>query len=204
VQEIDCDFYAGSGHKIGGPSGIGFLYGKAEWLERLPASTGGSTMSQTVTLEEWQPKPIPKKFEAGEPEFAEAIALGAAARYWIGVGTRPIADYGAELLKRATEGLLGVAGVRILGTGPNKAPILCFLIDGMKPSETEEALDREFGTVVRSGDLSAMPLLAEMGVQGAVRASFAFYNTVSEVDRFVEAVDRLAARSSSRSQRRAA
>jgi cysteine desulfurase / selenocysteine lyase len=204
VQEIDCDFYTGSGHKIGGPSGSGFLYGKAAWLEQLPATMGGQTMAQTVTLEGWEPRPIPRKFEAGEPEFAESIALGAAARYWLDVGLSDIAAYGAELLQQATEGLRDFPGVRILGTSKMKVPILAFVIEGMDPSLVEESLDQEYGIAVRSGDLSAQPLLTELGVQGAVRASFAFYNTRREVDRFVEAVGCLAERATARQAKRAA
>jgi cysteine desulfurase/selenocysteine lyase len=198
VQAIGCDFYAGSGHKMGGPSSIGFLYGRAAMLEALPFADGGSTMAERVTFQSVTPKPIPHKFEAGEPCFAEAVAFGAAVDYWLGLGLDCIAAYEEALTTYAVERLSDIPGVRILGAPSERVSVISFLVEGIPPRDVEKALDAR-GIAVRAGDLSAQPLLDLLGVPGAVRASFMFYNTNDEADALVRAVAEIAASAPRRS-----
>ncbi|HEX8370782.1 MAG TPA: SufS family cysteine desulfurase [Pyrinomonadaceae bacterium] len=179
VQDLNCDFYAVSGHKMGGPSSVGFLYGKAAWLDRLPPIEGGSVMAETVTFEDFETKPLPKKIEAGTPSFAEAIAYGAAVDYWSNLGLENIAEYEKELLAYATEKVRAIDRVKIIGEAQDKISVLSFTIDGIEPNKIEETLDKE-GIAIRSGTLSAQPLMKVLGVSGVARASFMFYNTPEE------------------------
>jgi cysteine desulfurase/selenocysteine lyase len=191
VRDIGCDFYAGSGHKVGGPSSVGFLYGKAERLERLPAADGGSTMAETVTLQDFKPKPIPFKYEAGEPAFGEVEAWGPALDYWMELGLERIAEYEKDLTGYALARLSGIPGVRLVGQPAQRISIVSFAVDGMKASDVEKALDAE-GIAVRAGKLEAEPLIKALGFEGAVRASFMFYNTAEEADKLADTVARLA------------
>ena len=187
VQAIGCDFYAGSGHKMGGPSSVGFLYGRADRLEALPLADGGSTMAESVSFTDVTPKPIPHKYEAGEPAFGEVEAWGPAIDYWTGLGLERIAAYEAELTTYAVRCLAPIDGVRVLGDPAQRVSIVSFTVDGLPASDVAAALDEE-GIAVRAGKLAAQPLLEALGVREAVRASFAFYNTRDEVDRLAAAL----------------
>src|SRR5215208_1491881 len=150
VQDIGCDFYAGSGHKMGGPSSVGFLYGRAEVLERLPAADGGSTMAESVSFEDFTPKPLPHKYEAGEPAFGEVEAWGAALDYWNEIGLKRIAEYEKGLTGYALKRLATVGGVRVLGDPAERLSIISFTVEGVRPKDVEKALDEE-GIAVRAG-----------------------------------------------------
>jgi cysteine desulfurase/selenocysteine lyase len=191
VRDIGCDFYAGSGHKMGGPSSVGFLYGVASRLEALPVADGGSTMAQTLSFEKIHPKPLPHKYEAGEPAFGEVVAWGAALDYWMNLGMERIAAYEKRLTAYATEKLLAIPGVRVLGEGTERIAVLSFTVDGVPPKEVEKELDRR-GIAARAGELDAEPLLKALGTDTAVRASFMFYNTFEEVDALARALTELA------------
>ncbi|MFL6213336.1 MAG: aminotransferase class V-fold PLP-dependent enzyme [Blastocatellia bacterium] len=191
VREIGCDFYAGSGHKMGGPSSVGFLYGRAEMLERMPASDGGSTMAESVSFDEIIPKPIPHKYEAGEPAFGEVEAWGAALDYWNEIGLERIAAYEEALTAYAAGLLSDIKNVRVLGSPAERLSIISFVIDGKSPKDVEKALDAE-GIAVRAGKLAAQPLLKAMGTDEAVRASFMFYNTQAEADALASALETIA------------
>jgi cysteine desulfurase / selenocysteine lyase len=143
VLEIGCEFYAGSGHKMGGPSSVGFLYGRADILERMPAADGGSTMAESVSFEEFQPKPISHKYEAGEPAFGEVEAWGAALDYWDGIGLERIAEYEKALTGYALKRLSTIGGVRVLGDPAERLSIISFTVEGVKPKEVEKSLDKE-------------------------------------------------------------
>jgi cysteine desulfurase/selenocysteine lyase len=191
VRDIGCDFYAGSGHKMGGPSSVGFLYGVASKLEELPVADGGSTMAQTLSFEKIQPKPLPHKYEAGEPAFGEVVAWGPAIDYWMDLGLERIAAYEKALTEYATGKLLAIPGVRVLGEGTERIAVLSFTVEGVPPTEVEKELDRR-GIAARAGELDAEPLLKALGVDMAVRASFMFYNTHEEADALAEAVAEIA------------
>ena len=188
VQEIGCDYYAGSGHKMGGPSSVGFVYGTAERLERAPAADGGSTMAQSVSFEGFTPKPPPHKFEAGEPAFGEVAAWGAAIGYWTSLGLRRIEAYEKDLTSYVVERLQTIEGVRLLGQPKDRIAVISFVVEGQDPKETEKLLD-ERGIAVRAGKLAAEPLLRFFGVEKAVRASLMFYNTREEIDRLAQALE---------------
>lgn len=181
VREIGCDFYAGSGHKMGGPSSVGFLYGRAEMLERMPVADGGSTMAESVSFEGFTPKPLPHKYEAGEPAFGEVEAWGAGLDYWNEIGLKRISAYEKELTDYALALLSSVDKVRVLGSPKERLSIISFTVERMKAKDVEKALDRE-GIAVRAGKLAAEPLLKALGTDEAVRASFMFYNTREEAD----------------------
>jgi cysteine desulfurase / selenocysteine lyase len=191
VREIGCDFYAGSGHKMGGPSSVGFLYGRAEMLERMPLADGGSTMAKSVSFEQVEPKPIPHKYEAGEPAFGEVEAWGAALDYWNEIGLEHIAAYEKELTDYAVGLLSAIEKVRLLGSPSERLSIISFVVEGKPPKEVEKALDAE-GIAVRAGKLAAEPLLKALGAEEAVRASFMFYNTRAEADALASALARIA------------
>jgi cysteine desulfurase / selenocysteine lyase len=191
VRDIDCDYYAGSGHKMGGPSSVGFLYGKADQLDSLPVSEGGSTMAKEASFDDFETKPIPLKFEAGEPAFGEVIPFGPAVDYWQKIGIDQIAAYEKQLTTYAREGLSKIPGVRILGNSAHATAIISFVVDKLKASDVEQALDRE-GIAVRSGNLASCPQLKAFNTNEAVRASFMFYNTFEEVDTFVNAMKLIA------------
>jgi len=187
-QELDVDFYVGSAHKMCGPTGIGFLYGKQEWLEKLPPYQGGGEMIETVTFEKTTYAGLPHKFEAGTPNISGGIAFGAAVDYMNAIGIDKIAAFENELLSYATEKLNTVEGATIYGAG-NKTSVLSFNIDGIHPYDIGTILDK-LGIAVRTGHHCAQPIMQFYKIPGTVRASFAFYNTFEEVDKFIEALEK--------------
>ncbi len=187
VQDLDADFYAFSGHKLSGPTGIGVLYGRKELLEAMPPWHGGGNMILSVTWEKTTYMPIPGKFEAGTPPIAEAIGLGAAIDYLGALGQGRIAAHEHLLLDYATEKLLAIPGLRIVGTAPGKASVISFVLEGIHPHDVGTILDHE-GVVVRAGHHCAQPVMARMGVPATTRASFAYFNTLEDVDALVAAV----------------
>jgi cysteine desulfurase/selenocysteine lyase len=187
VQALDCDFYAFSGHKLCGPTGIGILYGRAALLEAMQPFKGGGDMIHTVTFEKTTYAPIPNKFEAGTPPIAAAIGLGAAVDYLTRIGMPSIAAHENELLRYATEQLAKLPGVRLLGTARDKAAVLSFAAQGIHPHDMGTLLNQE-GVAVRTGHHCAQPLMARLGVVATSRASFAFYNTLADVDALVAGI----------------
>src|SRR6185437_7121079 len=184
VQALDCDFYAFSGHKIFGPTGIGVLYGKAAHFEAMPPYQGGGDMIRSVTFEKTEYNDIPYKFEAGTPNIAGAIGLGAALDYVRHAGIEAIDAHERELLADATERVMRIPGVRIIGTAKDKAGILSFTLNGVHAHDVGTILDHE-GVAIRAGHHCAMPVMTQFGVAGTARASFALYNTREEVDALV-------------------
>ena len=193
VTALDADFLVFSGHKLFGPTGIGVLYAKREVLESMPPWEGGGNMITDVTFERSSYQPPPGRFEAGTGNIADAVGLAAAIDYVSRIGLPNIAAYEHTLVEHATEGLRRVPGLRLIGTAPNKASIVSFVLDGYEPSEVGTALNEE-GIAVRSGHHCAQPILRRYGLEATVRPSFAFYNTHEEVDSLVAAVRRLADR----------
>jgi cysteine desulfurase/selenocysteine lyase len=187
VRKLDCDFYAFSGHKLFGPTGIGVLYGKASLLERMPPYQGGGDMISSVTFEKTVYNVLPYKFEAGTPHIAGGIGLGWAVDYVSAIGLEAIAAYENELLEHATQGLSGVRGLRIIGTAKEKAAVLSFVVDGVHPHDVGTILDRE-GIAIRTGHHCCMPLMRRFGVPATARASLAFYNTKAEIDALVRSL----------------
>jgi len=176
MQELDCDFYAFSGHKMFGPTGIGVLYGKAAWLEKMQPYKGGGDMILSVTFEKTVYNVIPGKFEAGTPPIAAAITLGAAADYITGIGMEHIHAHETDLLDYATDRVNRLPGVRIIGTAEKKAAVLSFVVDGVHPHDVGTLLNEE-GVAVRTGHHCAQPVMSRFGIPATSRASFAFYNT---------------------------
>ncbi len=187
VREIDCDFYAFSGHKVFGPTGIGVLYGKAELLEAMPPYQGGGDMIKTVTFERTLYNDVPYKFEAGTPHVAGVIGLGAAVDYVGGIGLEKIIAYEHELLEYATNALSAIAGIRIIGMAQEKASLISFVLDGVHAHDVGTILDHE-GVAIRAGHHCTMPLMQRFGVPATARASLAFYNTKEEIDVLVQAI----------------
>lgn len=187
VQELDCDFYVFSGHKICGPTGIGILYGKEEWLRKLPPYQGGGEMIATVSFEKTTYADLPHKFEAGTPNIEGGIVLGTAVDYLNEIGFDNIATYEHELLVYATEKLLEIDGLKIYGTAKEKASVISFNIDGIHPYDIGTIIDK-LGIAVRTGHHCAQPIMDFYQIPGTIRASFAFYNTKEEIDIFVGAV----------------
>lgn len=187
VQELDCDFYAFSGHKMCGPTGTGILYGKEEWLNKLPPYQGGGEMIKEVTFEKTTYADLPHKFEAGTPNIAGGIVLGTAVDYLNEIGFENIQAYENELLEYATKRLLEIEGLRIYGTGKNKASVVSFNIDGIHPYDVGSIIDK-LGIAVRTGHHCAQPIMNFFCIPGTIRASFSFYNTKEEIDAMVEAV----------------
>ena len=187
VQDLDCDFYAFSGHKMCGPTGTGILYGKEEWLNKLPPYQGGGEMIKEVTFEKTTYADLPHKFEAGTPNIAGGIVLGTAIDYLNSVGFENIQEYENELLAYATKRLLEIEGLRIYGTGKNKASVVSFNIDGIHPYDIGSIIDK-LGIAVRTGHHCAQPIMSFFCIPGTIRASFSFYNTKEEIDLMVEAV----------------
>jgi len=190
VQALDCDFYAFSGHKIFGPTGIGALYGRASLLEAMPPWQGGGDMIETVTLEQSTWAAPPARFEAGTPPIAQVIGLGAALEYVEAVGRPAIGAWEEELLAYATERVGELDGVRIIGTAREKASVLSFVVEGVHPHDVGAVLDDE-GVAIRTGHHCAQPVMHRFGVPATVRASFAFYNTRAEVDALVRGIHRV-------------
>jgi len=187
VQDLDCDFYAFSGHKLCGPTGIGVLYGKAALLEKMQPFKGGGDMILSVTFEKTTYNTIPYKFEAGTPPIAAAIGLGAAVDYLSAIGMDAIATHELELLNYATEQMNHMPGVRIVGTAKNKASVISFIVDGVHPHDIGTLLNQE-GIAVRTGHHCAQPVMQRFKVPATSRASFAFYNSMAEVDALVAGI----------------
>ncbi|MCS7169405.1 MAG: cysteine desulfurase [Candidatus Kapabacteria bacterium] len=192
VQELDCDFYAFSGHKVYGPTGIGALYAKRRWLETFPPYQGGGDMIRQVTFERTLYNEIPYKFEAGTPNIAGAVGLKAALEYVQALGLDTIATHERTLLEYATERLQSIPGLRIIGTARQKAAIISFVVDDVHPHDIGTFLDRE-GVAIRVGHHCTQPVMSFFGVPATSRASFALYNTLEEIDRFVAALQKAVA-----------
>ncbi len=192
VADLDCDFYAFSSHKMYGPTGVGVLYGKKRWLEMMPPYQGGGEMIKNVTFEHTTFADLPFKFEAGTPDFVGIAAFDKALDFIEQVGYDAIADHEHKLLTYTTERMLDIPCMRIFGTAPGKAAVISFLIGDEHHYDTGMLLDR-LGVAVRTGHHCAEPLMRALGVQGTVRASFAVYNTFEEADRFIAALNRVAA-----------
>ena len=190
VQDLDCDFYAFSGHKMYAPTGSGIVYGKAELLERMNPFQGGGDMIKTVTFEKTVYADLPNKLEAGTPAIASQIGLGAAIDYLDSIGRERAAIYEAELLRYATERISAIEGVRIIGTAKNKASVLSFVIDDIHPHDIGTILDQE-GIAVRAGHHCAQPVMQRFNVPATARASFSFYNTKEEIDVLARTIERV-------------
>ena len=187
VQALDCDFYVFSGHKVCGPTGVGILYGKEEWLRKLPPYQGGGEMIAEVTFEKTTYADLPHKFEAGTPNIEGGIVLGTAIDYMNSIGFENIAAYEQELLDYGTKRLKEIEGLTIYGTSENKASVISFNIEGIHPYDIGTIIDK-LGIAVRTGHHCAQPIMNFFNIPGTIRASFAFYNTKEEIDIFVEAV----------------
>ena len=190
VQQLDCDFYCISGHKMYGPTGVGILYGKKELLEKMPPYMGGGEMIQQVTFAKTTYNDLPYKFEAGTPNIADVIALGAAFEFIQLHGKENIRTHEQGLLAYATDQLGAIARVRLIGTAKEKVSVVSFLIDGLHPFDVGQLLDAR-GVAVRTGHHCTQPLMDHFGIEGTVRASFAVYNTMEEVDIFLEGISRI-------------
>ncbi|MFM9989520.1 aminotransferase class V-fold PLP-dependent enzyme [Flavobacterium sp.] len=187
VQELDCDFYVFSGHKMCGPTGTGILYGKEAWLNKLPPYLGGGEMIKEVTFEKTTYADLPHKFEAGTPNIAGGIVLGTAVDYMNSIGFENIQQQEKELLAYGTERLLEIEGLKIYGQAKEKTSVISFNIEGIHPYDIGTIIDK-LGIAVRTGHHCAQPIMNYFKIPGTIRASFAFYNTKEEIDIFVEAV----------------
>ena len=190
VQQLDADFYAFSGHKIYGPTGIGVLYGKEEWLERMVPWQGGGDMIATVSFAKTPFNELPFKFEGGTANYIGAAGLATALNYYSSIGPDIATAYEDELLKYATTKLKEIDGLTIYGNAPEKAAIISFLLNGIHPYDTGMILDK-MGIAVRTGNHCTQPVIDHFGIDGTVRASLAFYNTFDEIDRLVEALHKV-------------
>ena len=187
VQALDCDFYAFSGHKVFGPTGIGVLYGKTALLDAMPPYQGGGDMIASVTFEKTTYNVLPYKFEAGTPNIAGTIGLGAAIDYVNEIGLERIAQYESELLEYGTAELSKIPGLRLIGTAKEKAGVLSFVLEGIHPHDVGTILDRE-GIAIRTGHHCAMPVMERFKIPATSRASLAFYNTIEEIDALVAGI----------------
>jgi cysteine desulfurase/selenocysteine lyase len=187
VQALDCDFYTISGHKLFGPTGVGVLYGKTSLLDSMPPYQGGGDMIRTVTFEKSTYAELPAKFEAGTPNIAGGVGLGAAVDYVSSIGLDKIAAYESTLLAAATEALSAIPEVRLIGTARDKASVVSFVIEGIHPHDVGTVLDQE-GIAIRTGHHCAQPVMQRFGVPATARASLAFYNTFDEIDALAAAV----------------
>jgi cysteine desulfurase/selenocysteine lyase len=205
VQDIDCDFYAFSGHKLYGPTGIGVLYGKRDLLEAMPPFHGGGDMIETVTWEKTTYAPLPNKFEAGTPDIAGVVGLGAAIDYLTSIGFEVLVPYEHELLEYATREIGKLPGLRIIGTAKSKGSVLSFVMEDppVAPLDLGMMLDAE-GIAVRTGHHCGMPLMKRLGISATTRASFAMYNTREEVDALVSALRKIISKQTSRERKSAA
>ena len=190
VQEMDCDFYVFSGHKVYGPTGIGVLYGKAGLLEEMPPYQGGGDMISSVTFEKTIYNKVPHKFEAGTPDIAGVIGLGAAVAYVGSLGLSTISTHEHDLLTYATERIGAIPGVQLVGTAKQKAGVLSFVLDGIHPHDVGTILDLE-GIAVRTGHHCAQPVMDRFCIPATVRASFAVYNTTQEIDALARGLDKV-------------
>jgi len=187
VQALDCDFYCFSGHKMYGPTGIGGFYGRLELLDKMPPYQGGGEMIKEVSFARTTFNDVPYKFEAGTPNIADAIGLVAAVDYLEGIGWEAIEKHEHALLLYATEQLIKEGGITIIGTAPDKASLISFLIDGVHPLDAGTIIDH-FGIAIRTGNHCAQPLMDRFGITGTMRASFSFYNTIEEIDSLMAAI----------------
>jgi cysteine desulfurase / selenocysteine lyase len=190
VRALDCDFYAFSGHKIFGPTGVGVLYGKAARLAAMPPYQGGGDMIRSVTFEKTEYNDLPYKFEAGTPNIAGAIGMGAALEYVESIGIEAIAAHEADLLDYATAQVSAIPGLRIIGTAREKAAIVSFTLDGVHAHDVGTILDNN-GVAIRAGHHCAMPVMEQFGISGTARASFALYNTREDVDALISGIHRV-------------
>lgn len=190
VQDLDCDFYVFSAHKMFGPTGVGILYGKRKWLEAMPPYQGGGDMIKSVTFEKTTYNDLPYKFEAGTPNIGGGIGLGAAIDYLHEIDLNAIQQLEHDLLAYATEKILTIPGVRIIGTARHKAGVLSFTMEGVHPHDIGTILDVE-GVAIRTGHHCAQPVMKHFGVPATARASFALYNTKEEVDAFIKALHKV-------------
>ncbi|MGH7384242.1 MAG: SufS family cysteine desulfurase [Candidatus Rokuibacteriota bacterium] len=190
VRDLDCDFYTFSGHKTYGPTGIGALYGRAELLERMPPYQGGGDMIKSVAFEKTVYNDLPYKFEAGTPDIAGAIGLGAALEYLEGLGLDRVAAHEHALLVHGTERLSSLPGLRLVGTAREKASVLSFVVDGVHAHDVGSILDRE-GIAVRTGHHCAMPVMTRFGIAATARASLGVYNRVEDLDALVEGLGKV-------------
>ena len=191
VRDIDADFYVFSGHKVYGPTGIGVLYGKRRWLDAMPPYQGGGEMIRTVTFEHTTYNDLPYKFEAGTPDYVGSNALAVALHYVSAIGMDDIAAYERQLTDHAMQRLSAIDGIRIFGTSPTKGAVISFLVGGIHHLDMGTLLDR-LGIAVRTGHHCAEPLMHLLGIEGTVRASFSFYNTMEEVDALADGIVRVA------------
>lgn len=190
VRDMDCDFYAFSGHKIYGPTGIGALYGKAEWLEKLPPYQGGGEMIKNVHFGHTEFEDAPLKFEAGTPDYVGSHSLATAIDYVESLGLDNIAAHEHELLEYATKRLESIPGMRIFGKAKNKSAVISFVVGNIHPLDLGTLLDR-LGIAIRTGHHCAQPLVESLGVQSVARASFGLYNTLKEVDALLNGIERV-------------
>lgn len=191
VQDLDCDFYVFSGHKMYAPMGIGGLYGKMEWLEKMPPYQFGGEMVDTVSFEKTTFNKVPFKFEAGTPNVGAALGLETAVKFIQSFDRQAVEAYEDELLRYATDMLSGIEGMRFIGQAPKRNGLISFVIDGVHPYDLGTIIDK-MGVAVRTGHHCAEPVMTFFGIPGTVRASFAMYNTKEEIDIFVKAVERAA------------
>ncbi len=189
VQDLDCDFYGFTGHKLYGPSGIGVLYAKSEILESMPPYQGGGDMIERVSFDKITYAPPPERFEAGTPPIVQAIGLGAAVRYVEGLGMENIHAHEQGLLAYAEQRLNGIDGFTCHGTAADKAAIISFTVEGLHPFDVAAILDRQ-GVAVRVGQHCAEPLMDRLGIEGTVRASFGVYNNRDDVDALAAAIEK--------------
>lgn len=190
VQKMDCDFLVFSGHKVYGPTGIGVLYGKKEWLDAMPPYQGGGEMIGHVSFKKTTFNELPFKFEAGTPDYVGIVGLAEALKYVKSIGLQQIKEYEDELLKYCTEELMKIDGMKIYGTASHKSSVVSFLVKDIHHYDMGMLLDK-MGIAVRTGHHCAQPLMEEMGIEGTVRASFAFYNTKEEIDILIAGIKRV-------------
>ncbi len=189
VQKLNVDFYVASGHKMCGPTGVGMLYGKKKWLEKLPPYQGGGEMISEVTFEKTTYADLPHKFEAGTPNICGGIAFGVAVDYMNKIGFEAIANYENDLLIYATDKLKAIDGLKIYGTSSHKAAVVSFNVEGIHPYDLGSILDK-LGIAVRTGHHCAQPIMDYFKIPGTVRASFAFYNTFEEIDALISGIEK--------------
>ncbi|OFZ06975.1 MAG: cysteine sulfinate desulfinase, partial [Bacteroidetes bacterium RIFOXYB12_FULL_41_6] len=189
VQELDCEFYAFSAHKAYGPMGTGVLYGKSEWLNKLPPCQFGGEMIDQVSFDKTVFNKLPYKFEAGTPNVADVLGMETALRYLDTLGIKNIQQYEDGLLEHATSSLLKIPGIKIIGRAKQKTAVISFIVEGIHPYDLGTLLD-QMGIAVRTGNHCAQPLVESLGLNGTIRVSFGLYNTLSEVDYFIDSLKR--------------
>jgi cysteine desulfurase/selenocysteine lyase len=191
VQDIDCDFYCFSGHKMYAPMGVGVMYGKENMLNELPPYQGGGEMIKDVSFEKTTYNELPFKFEAGTPSVGDVLGLKTAIEFMENIGIDNIANHEKQLLNYAVEQMKTIDGIRFIGTAPNKTSVVSFLVGDSHPYDVGTLLDK-LGVAVRTGHHCTQPIMERYGIPGTVRASFAIYNTMEEIDEFVKALKRIA------------